>query len=139
MKNSTKVVNGKSLLIVSKDAQKSLSIPTKKLTPKATVKATVAKVKIDKVAKVKKPSLHKALLECNSLDKKENFSLSGALNRLKKQIFVNVDYKNVSTDLLNEALTFDNLLKNVSAKCIERQRFTVYSLGLAVNKYLKNA
>ena len=127
------------LKVVSKSEQKTLSIPTKKLTSKELVKVTAKKVSIKKAPKVKKPSLHKALLLCNNLDKQENFSLSGALNRLKKQIFENSDYKNVDTNLLMEALTFDNLLKNVSSRCIDKQRFTVYSLGLAVNKYLKNA
>ena len=136
---ATKNVNGKTLKVVNKETQKTLSIPTKKLTTKELVKVTVKKVSIKKAPKVKKPSLHKALLLCNNLDKQENFSLSGALNRLKKQIFENNDYKNVDTNLLIEALTFDNLLKNVSSRCIDKQRFTVYSLGLAVNKYLKNA
>lgn len=145
MKNlATKVVNGKTYKVVNKSEQKELA----KLTMKQTAKATsekVAKAKAGKVAKVKAEpkakaqSYHKALLECNKLDKAENFSLSGALNRLKKQIFDNVDYKGINPDVLNSALTFDNLLANVSPKCIEKQRFTVYALGLAVNKYLKIA
>lgn len=81
--------------------------------------------------------LHKALLECNKLDKIENYSLSGALKRLKIQIDVNDTYKGIDTNLIVEALTFDNLLKNVNTKCIDKQRFTVYALGLAVNKFLK--
>ena len=90
-------------------------------------------------SKQKQKSYHSALLECNKLDKAENFSLSGALNRLKKQIFENSDYKGIETNVLSEALTFDNLLKHVSPRCIDKQRFTVYALGLAVNKYLKSA
>jgi hypothetical protein len=107
----------------------------KVVTPKVAVK----KVAVKKVA-VKKESngLHKALLVCNQLDKQENFSLSGALNRLKKQIYVNDAYKKIDVNLLNSALTFDNLLANVNVRCIDKQRFTVYALGLAVNKYLKN-
>ena len=88
--------------------------------------------------KPKKQSLHKALILCNNLDKQENFSLSGALNRLKKQIAINEDYRKVPPALLDEALKFDNILANVSARCIDKQRFTVYAVGLAVNKYLKN-
>jgi hypothetical protein len=105
-----------------------------------TVKApTVKTVKTQapKVLKVKTPSLHKALIECNRLDKVENFSLSGALNRLKKQIAINPDYKAIDSNVLANALTFDNLLANVNPRCIEKQRFTVYALGLAVNKQLK--
>lgn len=127
MKNSTKSnVNG--LKVVNKAQQKALSVPT-------------AKVKAPKVAKIKAPKLelHKALLDCNKLDKVENFSLSGALNRLKKQIQNNDTYKGVNPALLDDALTFTNLLKNVSARCITSQRFTVYALGLAVNKQLKSA
>lgn len=103
-------------------------------------KVNTKTVKVTKVATVKKESngLHKALLICNQLDKQENFSLSGALNRLKKQIFINDAYKKIDVNLLNSALTFDNLLLNVSSRCIDKQKFTVYALGLAVNKYLKN-
>lgn len=127
MKNSTKLnVNG--LKVVNKAQQKALSIPT-------------IKAKAPKVVKAKAPKLelHKALLDCNKLDKVENFSLSGALNRLKKQLQNNDTYKGVNPALLDDALTFTNLLKNVSARCITSQRFTVYALGLAVNKQLKNA
>jgi hypothetical protein len=105
---------------------------------KVTVNKVVPTTKAPKTKAPKKPSLHSALLECNKLDKIENFSLSGALNRLKKQIFVNPDYKSIDTNVLSEALTFDNLLENVNPKCIDKQRFTVFALGLAVNKYLKN-
>jgi hypothetical protein len=140
--------NAKNLVVVSKETQKELAKPFKRLTPKETAKATSRKVSQAKTPnvvkakaepKAKQKSYHNALLECNKLDKAENFSLSGALNRLKKQIFDNVDYKGINPDVLNSALTFDNLLANVNPKCIEKQRFTVYALGLAVNKYLKNA
>lgn len=99
----------------------------------ATVKPTVKKVAVKKESN----GLHKALLVCNQLDKQENFSLSGALNRLKKQIYVNDAYKKIDVNLLNSSLTFDNLLANVNVRCIDKQKFTVYALGLAVNKYLK--
>ena len=115
--------NKKDLKLVNKAEQKALSIPTPKV----------------KAPKVKQKSYHSALLECNKLDKAENFSLSGALNRLKKQIFENAEYKGIDVNVLSEALTFDNLLKHVSSRCIDKQRFTVYALGLAVNKYLKTA
>jgi hypothetical protein len=131
--NATKKVNGKSLVVVNKAQQKALSVPTAKPKAKPTPKA-----KTPKVAKPKQKSYHSALLECNRLDKAENFSLSGALNRLKKQIFVNDDYKQIDSNVLSEALTFDNLLKHVSTRCIDKQRFTIYALGLAVNKYLKS-
>jgi hypothetical protein len=119
----------KNLVVVSKAQQKALSIPT--------AKAKVIKPKAEPKAKAK--SYHSALLECNKLDKAENFSLSGALNRLKKQVFENTEYKGIDTNVLSEAMTFDNLLKYVSPRCIDKQRFTVYALGLAVNKYLKIA
>lgn len=125
-------VNVKTLKVVNKAEQKQLSKPTPKAKP-------TTKAKAPKVAKPKQKSYHSALLECNALDKQENFSLSGALNRLKKQIFVNDDYKQIDSNVLSEALTFDNLLKHVSTRCIDKQRFTVYALGLAVNKYLKSA
>jgi hypothetical protein len=131
MNNSTKnavksTVNN--LKVVNKAEQKLLSVPT-------------PKVKAPKIVKVKAPKieLHKALLDCNQLDKAENFSLSGALNRLKKQVQKNQTYKGITPVILDEAMKFDNLLKNVSARCIASQRFTVYALGLAVNKYLKTA
>lgn len=124
--NTTKKVNGKELVVVSKAQEKTLSVPTKKA-PKV------------KAPKVKAKSYHNALLVCNALDKQENFSLSGALNRLKKQIYLNEDYKSIDANVLSASLTFDVLLKHVAPRCIEKQRFTVYALGLAVNKYLKSA
>lgn len=140
--------NGKVLQVVSKAEQKALSIPTPKAKPTATkqLSATTAKAQkltapkqAPKPKKEKAPSFHKALIECNALDKKENFSLSGAVNRLKKQIYVNADYKGVPPEFLDNALKFDNILKHVQKRCIEKQRFTVYACGLAVNKYLKTA
>lgn len=122
MKNSN--TNAQKLQVVSKAQQIALSVPTPKVTKKVTPKAA-------------KIQLHKALLECNKMDKAENFSLSGALNRLKKQISKNPDYKKIDSNRLNSAMTFDNLLANVNARCITSQRFTVYALGLAVNRQLK--
>ena len=125
MKNST---TKQGLKVVNKAEQKALSVP-------------MPKAKAPKVVKAKAPKLglHSALLVCNALDKAENFSLSGALNRLKKQVYENPSYKGIDSNLLSSALTFDNLLANVNSRCIASQRFTVYALGLAVNKYLKNA
>jgi len=148
--NTTAQNNGKSLKVVSKAEQKALSIPTPKAkAPKVTTatksignivnkaqKLTAPK-QAPKPKKEKAPSLHKELLECNALDKKENFSLSGAVNRLKKQIFVNPDYKGIDVNILDNALKFDTILAHVAPRCIEKQRFTVYAVGLAVNKYLK--
>jgi len=87
--------------------------------------------------KVVSNGLHKALLECNKLDKLENCSLSGALKRLKAQIELNDTYRGIDTNLISEALTYDNLLANVSNRCIDTKRFSVYALGLSVNKFLK--
>jgi len=132
MKNST-TTTVQNLKVVSKAEQKALSIPTKKGATK--VEPTKPTLK----AKVKSNGLHQALLVCNKLDKAENFSLSGALNRLKKQIYADPTYKGIDVNLLTNALTFDNLLANVNERTKASQRFTVYSLGLAVNKYLKTA
>ena len=87
--------------------------------------------------KAESNGLHKALLECNKLDKLENQSLSGALKRLKAQIDLNDTYKGIDTNLISEALKYDNLLANVSVRCLDTKKFSVYSLGLAVNKFLK--
>ena len=116
-----------------------MNATTKNTTTKKVVNKVVTEKAILKAVTKKANSngLHKALLECNKLDKIENYSLSGALKRLKVQIEVNETYKGIDTNLIFEALTFDNLLKNVSPKCIDKQRFTVYALGLAVNKFLK--
>jgi adenine-specific DNA methylase len=110
----------------------------KATTKKATTKAVTEKAILKAVTKkAESNGLYRAALECNKLDKIENFSLSGAKRRLEKQIYLNPVYMAIDSNLLSEALTFDNLLSNVSARCIEKQRFTVHSLGMAVNKYLK--
>ena len=118
------------LKVVSKAEQKTLSIPTKKVVSEKAILKAVTK-------KVVSNGLHKALLECNKLDKLENQSLSGALKRLKAQIELNDTYKGIDTNLISEALKYDNLLANVSVRCLDTKKFSVYSLGLAVNKFLK--
>ena len=111
---------------------------TKVATVKATAKAVTEKAILKAVTKkVVSNGLHKALLECNKLDKLENQSLSGALKRLKVQIELSSTYAGIDTNLLSEAFSYDNLLANVSNRCIETKKFSVYSLGLAVNKFLK--
>lgn len=95
------------------------------------------KVKKEKPVKKEKVSFHKSLLNVNNLDKQENFSLSGALNRFKKQIPNDEQYKNIDTNIINKGLEFNTILKYVNQKCIEKQRFTVYAIGLSFNKFLK--
>ena len=95
------------------------------------------KVKVVK-EKVKKVSFHSSLLNCNNLDKQENFSLSGAINRLKKQIPNDDKYKLIDPNIISKGLEFSTILEYVNTKCIDKQRFTVYSVGLAFNKFLKN-
>lgn len=132
MKNSNNIIKTEkvALRVVSKKEQKALSVPTKKVvTEKAILKAVTKKVVSN--------GLHKALLECNKLDKLENCSLSGALKRLKAQIELNDTYRGIDTNLISEALTYDNLLANVSVRCLDTKKFSVYALGLAVNKFLK--
>lgn len=87
--------------------------------------------------KIKKVSFHSWLLNVSRLDKQENFSLSGALNRFKKQIPNDEQYKNIDSNVISKGLEFDTVLEYVNKKCIENQRFTVYSVGLAFNKFLK--
>jgi hypothetical protein len=87
--------------------------------------------------KIKKVSFHSSLLNVNRLDKQENFSLSGALNRFKKQIPNDEQYKNIDSNVISKGLEFNTILEYVNKKCIEKQRFTVYSVGLAFNKFLK--
>lgn len=94
------------------------------------------KVKVVK-EKIKKVSFHSSLLNVNNLDKQENFSLSGALNRFKKQIPNDEQYKSIDVNIINKGLEFNTILEYVNKKCIDKQRFTVYSVGLAFNKFLK--
>lgn len=93
-------------------------------------------VKTNKV-KLTKTNFHASLLNVNNLDKQENFSLSGALNRFKKQLPNDANYKGLNSDLIVKGLEFTTILENVNVKCIDKQRFTVYAIGLAFNKYLK--
>lgn len=116
----------KTLKVVNKEEQKKLSVPMPK--------AKAPKVTTPKAPKIE---LHKALIECNASDKAEIYSLSGALNRLKKQIKTNATYKKVPPALIDKALTFDNVLLNVSERCIKSQKFSLYAVGLALNKQLK--
>ena len=124
--NSTKVVN-----TTKKETTKKVNLIVSNVN---LVKDT--KVKVVK-EKVKKVSFHSSLLNVNNLDKQENFSLSGALNRFKKQIPNDEQYKSIDTNIINKGLEFNTILKYVNQKCIENQRFTVYAVGLAFNKFLK--
>jgi hypothetical protein len=94
------------------------------------------KVKVVK-EKTKKVSFHSSLLNVNNLDKQENFSLSGALNRFKKQIPNDSQYKSIDVNVISKGLEFNTILEYINKKCIDKQRFTVYSVGLAFNKFLK--
>jgi hypothetical protein len=95
---------------------------------KNTKKETIKKIKV---------SFHTSLLNVNKLDKQENFSLSGAINRFKKQIPNDEQYRNIDVNVISKGLEFNTILEYVNKKCIEKQRFTVYSVGLAFNKFLK--
>ena len=124
--NSTKVVN-----TTKKETTKKVNLIVSNVN---LVKDT--KVKVVK-EKVKKVSFHSSLLNVNNLDKQENFSLSGALNRFKKQIPNDEQYKSIDTNIINKGLEFNTILEHINKKCIDKQRFTVYSVGLAFNKFLK--
>lgn len=106
-----------------------LIVEAKNNTPKEAKK--VATKKENKV------SFHKSLLNVNRLDKQENFSLSGALNRFKKQIPNDKEYYKLDVNIISKGLEFNTILEYVSPKCIEKQKFTVYAVGMAFNKYLK--
>jgi len=95
------------------------------------------KPKKEKVVKKEKVSFYKSLLNVNNLDKQENFSLSGALNRFKKQIPNDDQYKTIDVNIINKGLEFNTILTYVDKKCIEKQRFTVFAVGKAFNKFLK--
>jgi hypothetical protein len=106
-----------------------LIVEAKNNTPKE-----VKKVAIKKENKV---SYFKSALNVNKLDKQENFSLSGALNRFKKQLPNDEEYSKIDTNVVLKGLEFSTILQHVSPRCIERQRFTVHAIGMAFNKYLK--
>lgn len=95
------------------------------------------KPKKEKAVKKQKVSFYKSLLNVNKLDKQENFSLSGALNRFKKQIPNDEQYKSIDTNIINKGLEFNTILAHVDKKCIEKQRFTVFAVGKAFNEFLK--
>lgn len=131
MKNVAKTnVNG--LKVVNKAEQKALSIPTPKAKP-------TTKAKAEPKAKAPKLELHKAMLECNANDKKEIYSLSGALSRFKKQMDLHPTYKGVNPVFISEAIKFNTILKHVSQRCIDNQKFSPFAVGSAINRYLKIA
>jgi hypothetical protein len=99
--------------------------------------STAKKNTKNKIEKKQKISFHKSLLNVNKLDKQENFSLSGALKRFEKQIPNDEQYKGIDTNVISKGLEFSTILKFVNKKCIENKRFTVYAVGLAFNKFLK--
>ena len=125
--NSTKVVN-----TTKKETTKKVNLIVSNVN---LLKET--KPKKEKPVKKEKVSFHKSLLNVNNLDKQENFSLSGALNRFKKQIPNDEKYKSIDSNIINKGLEFNTILTYVNQKCIENQRFTVYAVGLAFNKFLK--
>lgn len=98
---------------------------------------TKKNTKKEKPVKKQKVSFHESLLNVNKLDKQENFSLSGALNRFKKQLPNDEQYKNIDTNVISKGLEFKTILQYVNQRCIDNQKFTVYAVGLAFNKFLK--
>lgn len=106
-----------------------LIVEAKNNTPKEAKKVTAKKES--------KVSYFKSALNVNKLDKQENFSLSGALNRFKKQLPNDEEYNKIDTNIVSKGLEFSTILQYVSPKCIEKQRFTVHAIGMAFNKYLK--
>jgi hypothetical protein len=90
-----------------------------------------------KKPKVKKVSFHNSLLNVNRLDKQENFSLSGAIRRFEKQLKNDSQYITIDVNVISKGLEFETILKYINQKCIDKQKFTVYSVGLAFNKFLK--
>jgi hypothetical protein len=90
-----------------------------------------------KKPKVKKVSFHNSLLNVNRLDKQENFSLSGAIRRFEKQLKNDSQYIAIDVNVISKGLEFETILKYINQKCIDKQKFTVYSVGLAFNKFLK--
>lgn len=125
--NSTKVVN-----TTKKETTKKVNLIVSNVN---LLKET--KPKKEKPVKKQKVSFYKSLLNVNNLDKQENFSLSGALNRFKKQLPNDEQYKSIDTNIINKGLEFNTILTYVDKKCIEKQRFTVFAVGKAFNKFLK--
>lgn len=125
--NSTKVVN-----TTKKETTKKVNLIVSNVN---LLKET--KPKKEKAVKKEKVSFYKSLLNVNNLDKQENFSLSGALNRFKKQLPNDNEYKNLDVNIINKGLEFNTILAHVDKKCIDKQRFTVFAVGKAFNKFLK--
>jgi hypothetical protein len=98
---------------------------------------TQVKKETTKKPKVKKVSFHNSLLNVNRLDKQENFSLSGAIRRFEKQLKNDSQYIAIDVNVISKGLEFETILKYINQKCIDKQKFTVYSVGLAFNKFLK--
>jgi hypothetical protein len=85
-----------------------------------------------------KNSTHKVLMIANKAFKENNLSLSGAIKNYRKfAIESGLMNDFVNSELIENCLTFDNILANVNAKCIETKRFSLWFIGLAVNKQLK--
>lgn len=85
-----------------------------------------------------KNSSHKVLMQANKAFKDNNLSLSGAIKNYKKfAIESGLMDDFVNSELIENCLTFDNILANVNAKCVETKRFSLWFIGLAVNKQLK--
>lgn len=98
---------------------------------------TQVKKETTKKPKVKKVSFHDSLLNVNRLDKQENFSLSGAVRRFEKQLKNDTKYITIDVNVVSKGLEYDTILKYINQKCIDNKKFTVYSVGLAFNKFLK--
>lgn len=130
--NSTKVVN-----TTKKETTKKVNQRLDNIIVSNVNLLKETKTKKERPVKKEKVSFHKSLLNVNNLDKQENFSLSGALNRFKKQIPNDEQYKSIDVNIINKGLEFNTILEYVNKKCIDKQRFTVYSVGLAFNKFLK--
>lgn len=93
---------------------------------------------IKKEPKKEKISFHASLLNVNKLDKQENYSLSGAINRFKKQLNNDEKYSTIVPEVISKGLEFNTILSYVNQKCIDKQKFTVFAIGLAFNKFLKD-
>ena len=133
MSNLTKNIMTNSVKNVAKSTVNGLKVVNKApkvVTPKA------PKVVTPKAPKVE---LHKAMLECNANDKKEIYSLSGALARFKKQMDLHPTYKGINPIFIIEAIKYDTILKHVSQRCVNNQKFSPFAVGSAINRYLKIA
>jgi hypothetical protein len=93
---NSKVVNGKKLVVVSKETQKALSVPTKKLTKKQVAKVTVAKVAKVKVSLKDRQSelisketktVFDFVKLANVTDKIENKTASKVYKNIKENVY----------------------------------------------------